>query len=127
MSAIDFLVQLPFSWRQRCVRAVREDMNRQQFVAALAENDLEERAAALLWEKLVEAAVVADFRPSPDDDLLRVYGLADEDLDEDIILAILIELEIGVPCPPVLERVGEIKTPRDVIQLVRLASGPSGR
>lgn len=120
MGALDFVVQLPFSWRQSRARAVREDMTQHKFVSALASDDLEERAAGLLWEKLVEAAVISDFRPKPDDNFLRIYGLAEEDLDEDIVMAILIQLGFGVPRPAVIEQAGEIASPREFMQLVRL-------
>lgn len=120
MSVLDFVVQLPFSWRQSRARALRENMTQEKFSAALASDDVEERAARLLWDKLIEAAVVEDFRPGADDDFLRIYGLADEDLDEDIILAILVDLGFEVPEPSLIEQVGAIKTPREFIQLVRL-------
>lgn len=128
MRALDFVIQLPFSWRQRQARRLRDDITREQFIAALAQDDFEARAAALLWDKLVEAAMIEDFRPLPDDDFLRLYGLAEEDLDEDIILEILIGLGIGVPPPGVAGEAGPIGSPRDLLRLVRLArSNTAGR
>ncbi|HET9638266.1 MAG TPA: hypothetical protein VFP12_03585 [Allosphingosinicella sp.] len=122
MKTLAFLVQLPFSWRQHKVRARRNDMTRERFVAALATNDAEELAAGILWDKLAEVAVIPDFRPDPDDDFLYLYGLADEDLDEDIILEILTSLGLKPPSPFELQRVGRISSPRDFVKLVKLAS-----
>jgi hypothetical protein len=122
MRTLAILVQLPFSWRQLKVRARRNDMTRERFVAALATNDAEELAAGILWDKLTEVAVIPDFRPDPDDDFLYLYGLADEDLDEDIILEILTLLGLKPPSPSELQTVGQISSPRDFIRLVKLAS-----
>lgn len=121
MKALTFLVQLPFSWRQHKARAHRDDMTRERFVAALATNDAEELAAGILWDKLIESAVVSDFRPYPEDDFLYLYGLADEDLDEDIILEIFSSLGRKPPNPSELQIVGPVSSPRDVIKLVKLA------
>jgi hypothetical protein len=118
---LDFLLQLPFSWRQRRAVASRTAMTRECFVAELATDPVEEKAAALLWDKLIEVSVVPELRPYPDDDLLRLYGLADEDLDDDIIVDVF--QRIGIPLPPtaIVTNAGHITTPRKIIQLVRLS------
>ncbi|HLL30426.1 MAG TPA: hypothetical protein VK403_05470 [Allosphingosinicella sp.] len=117
MNAIDFVVQLPFSWRQQRVQAQRNSVSRERFIAALANNEIEVRAAGHLWDKLREIAVVRDFRPCPEDDFLHLYGLADEDLDEDVILAILTVMEREPPSPAALQRIGKIRSPREFMQL----------
>lgn len=121
MNILDFLVQLPFSWRQQHANGLRSDMTRERFIATLAINEVEERAASLLWEKLVEVSVVPDFKPCPDDDLLRLYGLAEEDLDEDIIMSIFETLGLDLPSPATLERIGKITSPKLLISLLRLS------
>lgn len=115
------ILQFPIRGRQRRAREQREDITREEFVAALAQDDFEARAADLLWDKLVEAAMIKDFRPLPDDHFLRLYGLTEEDLDEDIILEILVALGISVPPPELAREAGPIETPRDLLRLVRLA------
>jgi hypothetical protein len=122
MRPLDFVVQLPFSWRQRRARALRDEMTRERFVAELASGDAEELAARLLWDKLVDIAVVPDFRPSPDDNFLYIYGLADEDLDDDLILRILTTLKRNPPPPPLVRRIGPISSPRDFMKLMRHTS-----
>ena len=94
-------------------------MFRDRFVDALASDELERQAAGLLWDKLIEIAIVPDFRPSPDDNFLHIYGLADEDLDEDVILAILKSLKRVPPAEAVMTEIGPITSPQQFMQLVR--------
>jgi hypothetical protein len=117
------LVQFPFRRRQKAARKERDGVTRKGFVEQLAAAPAEKRAAGLLWDLLVEAAVVDDFRPLPDDGLLELYGLAEEELDEDLILPILQAMELPPPCPATLSEIGEVKTPRDVMRLIRAARG----
>lgn len=119
MNALDFVVQFPFSWRQSRARALREDMTRDRFIHGLGSDELERQAAGMLWDKLIAVAVVPDFRPFPDDNFLYMYGLADEDLDEDIILAILTSLGRILPSPAVIRNIGPIASPKEFVQLVR--------
>ena len=115
------LVQFPFRRRQKAARKGRDGVTRIGFVEQLAEAAAEKRAAGLLWDLLVEAAVIDDFRPLPDDSLPELYGLAEEELDEDLILHILQAMELPPPCPAALSEIGEVETPRDVMRLIRAA------
>lgn len=72
----------------------------------------------MLWDKLNESAIVNGFTPYPEDDLLHVYGLAEEDLDEDIILDIIKRLGLPIPSHDTVERIGPIQKPADVIRLI---------
>jgi hypothetical protein len=121
MNTIDFVVQLPFSWRQRRAVGLRADMTRERFIAALAVNELEERAAGLLWDKLLEVAIVPAFKPHPNDNFLKMYGLADEDLDEDVIIAIFKSLGLELPSSATLQNVGKVDSPSQFILLLRLS------
>lgn len=117
MEVLDIL-QFPIRGRQKRARRDREGVTKEAFVSALGQHDQTKKAASLLWDLLAEAAVVPDFRPLPDDKLRWMYGLAEEDLDEDIILRIFQELKLTVPSADAIEATGEIRTPRDVIKLV---------
>lgn len=120
MKALDFVVQWPFSQRQRHALRSRNGITREDFVTELASGETEASAAGLLWDRLVEAAVIPNFTPSPDDDFLYIYGLADEDLDDDLIAAIFSDLGLALPSAAEIQPIGNIATPRDFMKLVRL-------
>jgi hypothetical protein len=107
--------------RQRRAVASRASITREGFIAELAAEPVEEEAAALLWDKLVEIVIVPGLSPWPDDEFLWLYGLAEEDLDEDIVVDIFQRLGIDLPTSDVVQRVGAITTPRHFIQLVQLS------
>lgn len=114
------MFQFPFRHRQKAALSERRNVTKAAFVGQLAQSDLERRAAGKLWDLLVDAAVVEDFRPLPDDDFLRLYGLADEDLDDDIIFSILQSVGL-TPSSEVITAAGVMRSPKDFIRLVRLA------
>jgi hypothetical protein len=95
-------------------------MDRPQFVAEIVANGGDERAAGFVWDALAAEWTVEDFTPYPTDSLGRVFGIAEEELDEDLIVRILSEQ--GLPLPPaeVIQRFGEIDSPERVAQFVRV-------
>jgi hypothetical protein len=118
MSRLRYFFDLPFSSRQRRLAESRSPMSRDDFAAQLATNEFGRAAAGMLWEKLQERLCFEGFSPHPTDDLCRVYGLAEEDLDEDVILAMLNTLHCPSPGEDVLNNIGPINTPKDLIRLV---------
>ena len=66
-----------------------------------------------------------DFTPNPPDSLLKVYSLAEEDLDVDIIMDILKKLNCGVPDQATVDAIGAINTPADVVRFVEASCSRS--
>jgi hypothetical protein len=118
MSKIQFVVGLPFSIRQRRLAEIRAPLSKDEFTIRIASSEIGKKAADMLWCKLKESAMVEEFTPYPEDDLLHTYGLAEEDLDEDIILAIITCLGVSAPRPDLVRKIGPIRTPIDVIRLI---------
>lgn len=118
MESLKSLFEMPFSARQRRLAASRPPLSKDDFIAKIASDDRGRGAAALLWDKLNAAKVREELSPYPDDDLLRVYGLADEDLDEDIILAIIRDVGVPVPDREMLASFGQVSTPSDIVRLI---------
>lgn len=73
--------------------------------------------AEQVWDSLRAEAVVAEFKPKPDDDLLWVFGLADEDLDE-LVLHLLRHFGCRVPDPTETEGMRPVRTVSDMILFV---------
>jgi hypothetical protein len=79
-----------------------------------------------VWAAVVEALGIKDFKPHPTDRLGKDYGLVDEDLDEDIVLALLQRHGCRIPPPHELERMGPIETVADLMDfLVKMHPLPS--
>lgn len=123
MFSLRRLLERPLSSKQRRLAASRPPMSKEQFVDAVASTDLGHSAADMLWEKLAEATVYDKFSPYPDDDLLKVFGLAEEDLDEDVILEIIMATGSVVPEREQLRKFGPVNTPADIVKLVEMGNG----
>jgi len=120
MKIIKKILEQPFLGRQERLAAGRLTMSKTDFVNNLASSEIGRRAALLLWDKLQDEKCSKDFYPHPDDNLANVFGLAEEDLDEDIILYIFRSLDITPPDSKVMMAFGPIETPRDIVRLIEL-------
>lgn len=118
MSLIEIL-DFPFRSRQRKALRDRSSVSRDSFAAAIAEDGFEREAAFHLWDILVAESLIDNFRPLPDDDFHYMYGLAEEDLDEDVIMRLLSEFKLPLPSPKLVERIGPINSPRLLMSLIR--------
>ena len=123
MVGVRFILQFPFSLRQRRLTASRRPMSRDEFIEAVSSTEDGRNAATMLWNKLNEFRAWDGFTPYPSDDLGRVYGMAEEELDEDTVLDILEKTNTPIPSPEFLEKFGPLKTPQDIIRLVELCNG----
>jgi acyl-homoserine lactone acylase PvdQ len=90
------LLRARFYSRQQKLIRLRGEVTAQSF-SAMFTDERERMVARMVWDHLRREAVVPDFRPHPDDRLLTVYGIAEEELDEDLILQVLRDL--GAPTP----------------------------
>ncbi|MBU0832079.1 MAG: hypothetical protein KKH33_06815 [Alphaproteobacteria bacterium] len=118
---VQSILALPFSSRQKQLSKARPPLDEDEFAKQILDAGGDPEAAFIVYRKLTEWTYVKGFTPYPEDDLGKVYGIAEEELDEDMILDILNSL--GVP-PPSKERMvafGAVKTPLQIAQLVSLA------
>lgn len=122
MKTLKRLLEMPFSGRQSRLAASRPSISKGQFLDAVASSDLGRAAADILWEKLLEVRADDQFSPYPDDDLLQVFGLAEEDLDEDIILEIITAIGSAVPSRDMLAKFGPVNTPADIVKLIEISN-----
>ena len=108
----------PVWLKQRNLAVGRLPISKERFVSAVSSTELGRVAAWMLWEKLRHEVVYDGFTPYPDDDLLKVFALAEEDLDEDIILEIISATGSIIPDSDMLCCFGAVKTPYDIIRLI---------
>jgi hypothetical protein len=93
------ILEWPWRRRQRRLMATRDDYTKQDFARLCRARGASEKIVDEVWEALRAEAVVADFKPHPDDRIEKDYGLADEDKDEDLVLALLQRCGCRIPVP----------------------------
>lgn len=109
---------LPFSLRQRRLAKQRPPMEECTFVERIAAEGGDEDAARMVRTRLIDWVYVSGFTPYPDDRLSQIYGITEEELDDDLILQILRNLKIEPPTFEVLRVFGDIDSPVRIAQLV---------
>jgi hypothetical protein len=112
------ILELPLHLRQRKLASARAPLGKQEFIDAAASTELGRAAAGLLWDKLQKLKVHDEFTPYPSDDLLRTFGLAEQDLDVDVIIDIAKTLDRAVPDQTIVDAVGVVATLADVVRLI---------
>ena len=92
----------------------REAYTRSDFVRHFdAEADIAEK----VWSVLTAEAVVEGFKPMPQDDLIEVFGLADEDLD-DLVLGLQQQRGCRIPTPSETAKMPPVQNVGDVVAFV---------
>jgi hypothetical protein len=114
------LLGMPFSLRQKRLARRRPALTEMEFVTQVTEQGGDSTASVALWRMLRDWIYVPEFTPYPNDSLGSVFGIAEEELDEDLILGILRELELAVPSSQTILDFGAVDTPLRVAVLVAL-------
>jgi len=113
-SGFKALVELPFAIPQRRRMRERTGYSKADFLQHFgAEADV----AGIVWDCIAGEAVVPGFKPYPEDDLLKVFGLADEDLS-DVVLDALLKTGARVPAAAETATMAPIKTVADIVAFV---------
>jgi hypothetical protein len=109
---------LPLTIRQKRLARTRRPLAETEFAQRIVEMNGDRIAAVAVWNRLREWCFVEGFTPYPGDSLTWVFGIAEEELDEDLILAILSELKLQPPSERLLRDFGPVDTPLRIAQLV---------
>jgi hypothetical protein len=128
MTITGFVLGLPFSLRQQKLSDSRSPMSKSQFIETITLGDGDGQAAEILWDSLVANNVVVDgFTPYPDDSLCFVYGVAEEELDEDLIARVFVTLKVPLPDAAFMKHFGKVDSAWQIAKLVgRARSVASG-
>ncbi len=103
-----------FDKRQRELAAARQHYGKSDFVKHFtADSDIASEA----WDRLMSEATVPGFRPFPSDNLLFVFGLAEEDL-EDVLLDLLQAFGFRVPSPEETAAMEPIESVEDLVRFI---------
>lgn len=120
-SFLQTVLALPFSRRQKRLASSRPALDEVEFTNRIVDAEGDRESATIIYRKLCDWVYAQGFTPYPDDNLVRIYGMAEEELDEDMILAVLDQLRVPPPNAEQLKRFGLVETPMKVAQLVSFA------
>jgi hypothetical protein len=117
-SFIQSILALPFSKRQKRLLARRAALSSGDFIRQICAARGDKAAAEIIYAKLQDWIFVEGFTPYPNDSLCSIFGIAEEELDEDIILDILNQLNLLIPSPDLVAGFGPIDTPAEIARLI---------
>jgi hypothetical protein len=112
------MFQWPFLGRQRRLMRDRGSYTRADFAAFFTARGVPQQITDEVWNALVAEAAVEDFRPKPEDDLIKTFGLADEDLDEDVVLPLLERCGCRIPAADEVSALGPVATVGDLVGFI---------
>jgi len=99
-------------------------MDKAQFIRDIAATGGDSRAAEMVWDALLAGGLEAGFTPYPDDSLARIYGIAEEELEVDLVARIFKEIGLPLPDSAAAKTFGTVDSPRRLVQFVsRCRSG----
>jgi hypothetical protein len=99
------------------LREGRVALSKSKFIDAISRLGGDAEAADILYSKLQDWIYAEDFTAYPEDNLGSVFGIAEEELDEDLILDIINELGLAVPTQAQMREFGPVETALDVARL----------
>lgn len=110
----EWLCSQPFRARQANLSRSRAPIAEAEFVDRIVAGGGDREAAALVWHRLQDWVCADGFSPYPDDDLQFLYGIAEEEFDEEFLLSTFGELHLPAPSADTLQRFATKRTPLDV-------------
>lgn len=117
MENLRFYLGLPYSARQRSLCRSRAPLDKPAFVAATSAAGGDEDAAAFVWDNLSQYVFYDGFTVYPEDSLYRLFGIANEEVDEDIVLAYLEKSGLSVPVAQQLAA-GEVDSALEICRFI---------
>lgn len=112
------VLAFPFSGRQSALAKSRPALSHSDFVDSVTRSGGDPKAAELVHLKLQDWIYHENFTPYPEDSLGSVFGIAEEELDEDLILDILVKLDLPSPSHEEVAAFGPIDTAIDVARFI---------
>jgi hypothetical protein len=97
MENLKFYLGLPYTARQRSLSRSRAPMDKPAFVAEISAAGGDEDAAAFVWDNLSQYVFHGGYTVYPEDSFYHLFGIANEEVDEDIVLAYLEKSGLSVP------------------------------
>ena len=111
------ILDWPFRGRQLRAMNLREGYTKDHFQEQLLNAGADTETIEQVWTLLADHAVEG-FKPKPEDNLQYLFGLAEEDLDEEVILALLEANGCHIPNESEVARMGPLDSVHDLVMFV---------
>lgn len=118
LSGTQFLLALPYSARQRKIGGERPRLSEDEFIHLVGASGGDRDAALAILEYLRDWIYVNGFTPYPNDSLSHTFGIAEEELDEDLILGVMEKSGLSIVDAEKLPLAGKVDTPMQVAILI---------
>jgi len=116
-SLIQRMLDWPFRGRQLRAMQLREGYGKKDFEEQLINAGADSEIIEQVWAILADHAVDG-FKPKPEDNLQYMFGLAEEDLDEDVILRLLEGNGCHIPGESEVAELGRVNTVENLVMFV---------
>lgn len=116
-SVLQKILDWPFRGRQLDAMKTREDYTKSNFQEHLSNAGGDSEIIEEVWTILTGHAIDG-FKPKPEDNLQYIFGLAEEDLDEDVILELLKTYSCRIPNESELASMKPVDTVQDLVIFV---------
>ncbi len=125
-STVCRLIKGPFDSRQLEVLSGRSHFDKQQFADHFLPIKVEENIPNSVWDILVSEHSIEGFKPFPSDDIIYMYGIADEDFED--FVSDLIELcDREFPAKKELDCMDPIESVFDLVKFISSCSPNQNR
>lgn len=105
--------------RQAHLMLAEGERTPEAFARSCAGLGIDEDICQRTLSALGKVAAVDGFVPATCDDLLEVYGLADEDLDDDLVLPLLTQMACKIPTPAETSSMRPVRTVGDLVRFLQ--------
>jgi hypothetical protein len=116
-SLVQRIMDWPFRGRQLRAMKARESYTKNNFQEQLSDAGGDNEVIEEVWAILTDHAIDG-FKPKPEDNLQYIFGLAEEDLDEDVVLKLLEVYSCRIPNESELASMKPVDTVQDLVMFV---------
>jgi hypothetical protein len=108
------IIEGPFRGRQLKLMSSRKNYSQQQFTDYFISLDVTNNLSNIVWNELRAESSIDNFKPSPDDNIVFVFGLYEEDFEE-FLVNLADRCDKKLPSESELKNMAAINTVQDLI------------
>lgn len=114
---ISKIIDMPFGSRQSKVMKCRKQKDKQYFLSLYEAKNITPIITSVVWDELVINNAIKGFCLSPTDDIVYMFGIADDDL-EDLVIDLIDRCDKNIPSEKDLANMPAIETVNDLIVFI---------
>jgi hypothetical protein len=111
---ISRLIEEPFRSRQKKRIRYQKYYNKQNFIEHFDNLNIDQTITEIVWNRFGQEVSIEGFVPMPNDEIVRLYGIVDEDM-EDLLHELLTECNKVIPTQDTLLTMKPLETIQDMV------------